>query len=571
MTQPADSCFPSSSDLVDQIRFDTETGKIWFHEQRMLLTHSSLFAQLRDELVETIGLERARGLIMRLGYHSGRRDAEMARSLRPDLGGMAAFYAGPQLAAIKGMVHVKPVRIDYTPDSDDFYAEIEWKDAFEAEFHLGTHGKADAPVCWMLTSYANGFSDYHFARDIYFKEVACCAMGAEHCRIIGKPLEQWEDHEALRALRRPDAMAEELLALQNQLARLRETLRRDPGAEDLIANSVGRSKQFREACRLLRKAADSRVSVLLQGETGTGKELFARGVHQNSKRRAKPFIAVNCACISPTLLEAELFGVEKGAYTGATSSRPGRFERADGGTLFLDEIVELTPRAQAALLRVLQEGELERVGGIETIKVDVRLVAASHENLADAVRDGKFRADLYYRLNIYPVEIPPLRQRREDIPLLVEHFLEKYQAVYDKRVLGVSDKAMNALREYSWPGNVRELENMIERGIILTEHHQHIELEALFSSPAERTTSTNRIDAAGHLAPERENGEGIDPLCETLLDEGLSLSGLEERLLQTALRRANGNVSKAARLLGLTRPQLAYRLEKRGAQQTGTM
>ncbi len=565
MTQPADPRFPSSSDLVDQIRFDTETGKIWFHEQRMLLTHSSLFAQLRDELIETIGLERARSLIMRLGYHSGRRDAEMARSLRPDLGGMAAFYAGPQLAAIKGMVHVKPVRIDYTPDSDNFYAEIEWKDAFEAEFHLSTHGKADAPVCWMLTSYANGFSDYHFARDIYFKEVACCAMGAEHCRIIGKPLEQWEDHETLRAMRRPDAMAEELLALQSQLARLQETVRRDNGDGDLIANSVGRSKRFRDACQLLRKAADSRVSVLLQGETGTGKELFARGLHQNSKRRAKPFIAVNCACISPTLLEAELFGVEKGAYTGATSSRPGRFERADGGTLFLDEIVELTPRAQAALLRVLQEGELERVGGVETIKVDVRLVAASHENLADAVRDGKFRADLYYRLNIYPVEIPALRQRKEDIPLLVDHFLQKYQAVYDKRVPGVSDKAMNALMEYSWPGNVRELENMIERGIILTEHHQLIELEALFPSPGERVAPTSRIDAGGHLAPDREDAEGIDPLCETLLDESFSLSGLEERLLQTALRRANGNVSKAARLLGLTRPQLAYRLEKRGA------
>jgi DNA-binding NtrC family response regulator/predicted hydrocarbon binding protein len=564
MTKPADPRFPSSRDLVDEIRFDTETGKIWFHEQRMLLTHSSLFAQLRDELIETIGMERARSLIMRLGYHSGRRDAEMARSLRPDLGAMAAFYAGPQLAAIKGMVHVNPVRIDLTPDGDDFYAEIEWKDAFEAELHLGSHGRAASPVCWMLTSYANGFSDYHFGRDTYFKEVACCATGAERCRIIGKPLEQWEDHEALRAARQPDALAEELLSLQTRLAELQETVRRDNADGDLVANSVGRSQCFLKASQLLRKAADSRVSVLLQGETGTGKELFARGLHQNSKRRARPFIAVNCACISPTLLEAELFGVEKGAYTGATSSRPGRFERANGGTLFLDEIVELTPRAQAALLRVLQEGELERVGGVETIRVDVRVVAASHENLADAVRDGRFRADLFYRLNIYPVEIPALRQRREDIPLLVEHFLQKYQAVYDKQVLSVSDKAMSALMEYAWPGNVRELENMIERGIILTDHHHHIELEALFPSPGTRPVSGDRIGAGGHLAPDADGVAGVDPLCETLLDEGLSFSGLEERLLRTALRRADGNVSKAARLLGLTRPQLAYRLDKLG-------
>ena len=564
MTNPADPHFPSSRDLVDEIRFDTGTGKIWFHEQRMLLTHSSLFAELRDELIETIGLERARSLIMRLGYHSGRRDAEMARSLRPDLGAMAAFYAGPQLAAIKGMVHINPVRIDVRPGSDDFYVEIEWKDAFEAELYRGSHGTADSPVCWMLTSYATGFSDYHFGRDTYFKEVACCAAGAERCRIIGKPLEQWEDHEALRAARRPDALAEELLSLQTRLAELQETVRRDNGEGDLVANSVGRSQCFLKASQLLRKAADSRVSVLLQGETGTGKELFARSLHQNSKRRAKPFIAVNCACISPTLLEAELFGVEKGAYTGATSSRPGRFERANGGTLFLDEIVELTPRAQAALLRVLQEGELERVGGVETIRVDVRVVAASHENLGDAVREGRFRADLFYRLNIYPVEIPALRQRREDIPLLVEHFLQKYQAVYDKRVLSVSDKAMSALMEYSWPGNVRELENMIERGIILTDHQHHIEVEALFPSPGNRSTAGDRVGAGGHLAPDVDGTTGVDPLCETLLDEGLNFSGLEERLLRTALRRAGGNVSKAARLVGLTRPQLAYRLERLG-------
>ena len=185
---------------------------------------------------------------------------------------------------------------------------------------------------------------------------------------------------------------------------------------------------------LLEKASQSKVSVLLEGETGVGKEAFAKGLHAGSRRADQPFVAVNCACIPPELVESELFGVEKGAFTGAVQSKPGKFERAHSGTIFLDEIIELSPRAQAALLRVLQEGELERVGGSQTRKIDVRVVAATNENLLEAVQQGRFRADLYYRLNTFPVFIPPLRERRQDIPLLIQYFLKKYTALYQKNI-----------------------------------------------------------------------------------------------------------------------------------------
>ncbi|WP_336144644.1 sigma-54 interaction domain-containing protein [Marinobacter sp. CH_WH8012-3] len=314
---------------------------------------------------------------------------------------------------------------------------------------------------------------------------------------------------------------------------------------------------------MLQKAADNNVSVLLQGETGVGKEVFARSLHLHSRRKDKPFIAINCACIPPDLIEAELFGVEKGAFTGAHTSREGKFERANSGTLFLDEMVELSPRAQATLLRVLQEGELERVGGTETRKVDVRLIVATNEDLEEAVRTGKFRADLYYRLNVYPVHIPTLRERRDDIPLLVEHFLKKFQAQYQKKIPGISDKARQALMEYNWPGNIRELENMVERGIILTDNNQLIDLESLCPALEKPEEPDVEITQGGHLKESQSHHfSKPDPKCEAMLEDGFEFGDFERRLICTAMYKSDGNVSQAARLLGLTRAQLAYRLEK---------
>ncbi len=574
MSKQPELQFPGSDDLLSQLHFDHENGKVWFNEQRMLLIHASVMGLLRKELIDTLGVQRARGFLMRFGYHSGWKDAELVSKIRPDLSKKQSFYMGPQLHIIKGMVNVKPTFLDFDLDSGTFDGEFDWFDSYEAEVHLQECGISSDPICWTLIGYASGYTTYYMGRQIIFKESMCKGAGADHCHIIGKPIEKWEDSVELEKMLLPDPIADELFSLQSQLNDLRDNFNSSEKEGDLLLNSVGQSATFRNACQLIHKASTSKVTVLLQGETGVGKEIFARGLHQSSDRSDKPFIAVNCACIPPDLIEAELFGVEKGAFTGATQSREGRFERANGGTLFLDEVVDLSPRAQASLLRVLQESELERVGDSRTRFIDVRVVAAANINLEKAVQDGKFREDLYYRLNIYPVHIPPLRERGEDIPLLINHFLEKYHNFYNKRTLGVSDMAMQALMDYKWPGNIRELENMIERGVILSENNHTIDLNSFFPSlsepshplnimnqRAQENSQTTHFNVSNSEDTETETAK-YKGLCNDLLKSGVNLDELESMLLLQAMEQSDGNISKASRLLGITRPQLAYRLKK---------
>ncbi|WP_323754184.1 sigma-54-dependent Fis family transcriptional regulator [Marinobacter sp.] len=571
MPTSKDPKFPTNQDLVRQIRFDTSEGKVWMHEQRMLLMHSSIFKTLREELITTIGGERTRGLLMRLGFHSGWRDAELARKIRPELTTANAFAAGPQLAMIKGLVNVSPVRMDFDLKEGRFDGEFLWNNAFEADLQLANDGATNHAVCWFLTGYASGFTTFYMGRKVMFREVDCQAKGDEQCRIIGRPADEWDDPYELDRILKPDALAEELISLQSQLSELQAHQRDTYDKADLAVNSVGRAPTYKQAWNLLQKAAANNVSVLLQGETGVGKEVFAQSLHINSSRAHRPFVAVNCACIPPDLIESELFGVERGAFTGAHSSRPGKFERANGGTLFLDEVVELSPRAQASLLRALQEGEVERVGGTDTLSLDVRLVVATNENLEEAVAQGKFRADLFYRLNVYPVYIPALRERKEDIPLLVTHFLNKFQTQYQKKIPGISDKAQQALMNYAWPGNIRELENMLERGVILTENNQLIDIEDLCPALEKTDSKDTEVSHGGYLQRSPKNLYGNpDPVCDTMLEEGFEFGEFEQKLICTAMHKASGNVSQAARLLGLTRAQLAYRLEKLDASSIDT-
>jgi transcriptional regulator with GAF, ATPase, and Fis domain len=300
--------------------------------------------------------------------------------------------------------------------------------------------------------------------------------------------------------------------------------------------------------------------VLLLGETGVGKEVFARTLHERGTRRSAPFVAVNCAAIPHDLVESELFGVEKGAFTGALASRPGRFERASGGTLFLDEIGDLPLAAQAKLLRVLQEGEVERLGDQKIRKVNVRLVAATNIDLRILVKEGKFRSDLYYRLNAYQINIPPLRERKEDVSLLAKQFLQKYSAINGKRLRGFTDKAKRALLAYAWPGNIRELQNMVERGVILAPSGTRIEVSHMFAACGEKDPLEFGLDRHGDLQVSAwKNGQD---LCEAVFNGSMTLDQVEAMLVETAVDKARGNLSSAARLLGLTRPQLAYRLRR---------
>ena len=307
-------------------------------------------------------------------------------------------------------------------------------------------------------------------------------------------------------------------------------------------NVVARSAKMQEILATVERVAATNSTVLLGGESGVGKDLIARAIHEKSRRASAPFIKINSTAIPENLLESELFGYEKGAFTGATTSKPGKFELADKGTLFLDEIGDVPAATQVKLLRVLQEREFERLGGTRTVKVDVRLIAATNRDLRAALEDGTFREDLYYRLNVVPIDIPPLRDRKEDIPELVELFLSHCSRDLGKEITGVTPDALKLLMEHHWPGNVRELQNIVERGCALARGSV---LEAAdIHLDASRSKTANSASA--------------------LLPEGMTLEQWEDEMIREALRRANGNKSQAARMLGLSRNALRYRLSKVG-------
>jgi len=307
------------------------------------------------------------------------------------------------------------------------------------------------------------------------------------------------------------------------------------------ANIIGNAKTMQVVYDLIAQVAKSDTTVLLRGESGSGKELVAHAVHYNSARAAKPLIKVNCAALTETLIESELFGHEKGAFTGAIAQRKGRFEIARGGTIFLDEIGDLSPATQIRLLRVLQEKEFERVGGNDTIKSDARVIAATNRNLEAMVEQGKFRQDLYYRLNVFPIHIPPLRERKTDIPLLADFFVEKYSRLHHKNVKRISTPAIDMLMSYHWPGNVRELENCIERSVLIT---------------------NDDVIHGHHLPPTLQTAEASGTLPTGNLQA--SLERLEREMILDALKSSRGNMAKAARALGISERLMGLRVGKHG-------
>ena len=556
---------PDLADLTERLRFSLRDGHIWLDTQRVVLIHLSTLTNLRSELLRKLGTAEARGFLARMGYASGCRDATLARKLRPQRSLKDALMVGPQLRAIQGIISLQPVQIEADLETGRFFAELTFSGSFEADAQIADFGLSNTPICWMQVGYASGYASTFMGRNVLFKEVECRASGNQICRMIGKPVAEWDDIE------------EEYEALKPQLdlgglPPIKRTARTPPPAngstscESLPTDVVGSSAGFVVACRMLQKVANTSATVLFLGETGVGKEMFARMLHRMGSRAEKPFIAVNCAAIPENLIESELFGVEKGAYTGAIQSRPGRFERAHGGTLFLDEVGTLTMAAQIKLLRAIQEQEIERVGDTQVRRVDVRIIAATNVDLKEAVEAGTFREDLMFRLNVFPVRIPPLRERRDDIPLLMEHFLQKYCHQHNRRVAGFTQRAVDALYEYGYPGNIRELENLIERAVILVDDNQEIDLSHLFAPEDLQTTMVMKIDSEGSL----QQGEAAIPpqpadsanLLDSLLAEGVSLDELEHRMMEKAVEQAGGKLSKAARMLGLTRPQLAYRLKK---------
>jgi two-component system response regulator HydG len=555
---------PTIADISECLFFSPGDGRIWLQNQRMMLLHTEAVGSLRRELIDSLGQEKARGLFTRAGYVSGARDAQLVRKHWPDAEPAAAAMAGTRLHALEGVVKVELVHARYDPDTSDYEGEFIWHHSSEDDEHIAAYGIGGSPACWMQVGYATGYVSTLFGRLVVFREVACRSMGESQCRVIGKSAERWDDvDEDMRYLRVRDFVGTPHYAdAAPQPAELPVPPRQGEAM-------VGASSAFNAACHLLHRVAPTSATVLFTGESGVGKEKFASMLHRISTRRDQPFVAVNCAAIPETLMESELFGVERGAYTGAGAARPGRFERAHGGTLFLDEIGTLSYVAQGKLLRALQEGEVERVGGTRSVKVDTRVIAATNVDLRQAVREGKFRDDLFFRLNVFPIHLPPLRERRDDVPLLMSHFLSHYSRKHGRSVPGFTQAAVKALLNYDYPGNIRELQNLIERALIVAPEGGLIDVHHLFTSGEKLDKSVLSVRADGHL--------GVLGEVQSLSDQRplggrdtaheipqKSLPQVEEALMRRALEQCKGNLSAAARLLGITRPQLAYRARKRG-------
>jgi two-component system response regulator HydG len=381
-------------------------------------------------------------------------------------------------------------------------------------------------------------------------EEAVRAMKDGAIDFLTKPLQRAQLLRVVRQALERRSLIQQNRALQQRL-------------DDLLrqGNMIGVSPAFKQMMTLIRQVADSSATVLIQGESGTGKELAARAIHDGSPRHAGPFVAVNCAALPETLLESELFGYEKGAFTGAAGRKEGRFELADGGTLFLDEVADLSPLTQPKILRVLQEGEFERVGGTRTLRVDVRIVTATNQDLAQLVRDKRFREDLYYRLNVITVTTPPLRERREDIRVLAQHFLRVYAAKNNRTLEGFSDEVLGCLEAYRWPGNVRELENVVERAVVLA-RGTVIEVGNLPGNVTERSvTFTREEPAAGR--------PGAAPDGVFTIRIGTPLAEIDQRVLEETLRFAKGNRTVTAKLLGIDPKTVFRKLKQVEAEEGG--
>jgi transcriptional regulator with GAF, ATPase, and Fis domain len=581
------SAAPTLQDLTEALLFSPGDGRIWLNGARMLLMHSSGLGALRRELIDSMGLARARGIMLRTGYHCGARDAALVRERFPEADTLAVFAAGPIIHAIEGAVKVETVHFEFDMNLGTYYGEFLWHHSSEDDEHIAHYGIGTEPACWMQTGYATGYTSAMVGRLILYREVECRSTGSSICRLIGKPAEEWDDAEDDLA----DLNAEPFVGSGSSTAArkaseksadkgaLPTALQADPTpAQD--SDMVGISSAFNAACHMLRRVAPTQATVLFTGESGVGKEMFARMLHRISPRTEAPFVAINCAAIPENLMESELFGVERGAFTGATQSRAGRFERADGGTLFLDEIATLSLVAQGKLLRALQEGEVERVGGSRTLKVDVRVVAATNIDLRAAAQRGEFREDLFFRLNVFPIHLPPLRERKEDIPLLMTHFLQRFTQRHGRQLSGFTPRTADTLLGYDFPGNIRELQNLVERGVISAPDGGAIDLTHLFTSGERLAQPMFSIGIRGQLAAAPNDqppsagtasatasaeNQAIQALFDGKDLSRLSLQEIETTMIDHCLAEVKGNVSEAARRLGLTRAQLSYRLSRRPA------
>jgi DNA-binding NtrC family response regulator len=459
-------------DLRELLHFEPAGGPISFAGQRIVLYDAVALGLFRHELIEMLGTAAARVLLARFGYAHGWRTAEALRTEIPWDSEPEWRRSGGRLHQLLGHLRFEPP--PSRPGVAPPFAEAIWRDSYEAEQHLLHRGRAEGPVCWTLTGFASGYLSYVNGREILCREERCVGAGDPDCRFVGRPREAWEreaPEEAglVLATSRRESLEASLHALTRALHQAERRLAAHHHGTQEAGDLVDRSAAMRRVLDLARRLARSDATVLLTGESGVGKERVARFIHEASARAGQTFVAVNCGAIPETLIESELFGHARGAFTGAAGDRPGLFEAANGGTLFLDEVGELPLALQPKLLRAIQEREVRRVGETRSRPVDLRLMAATNRALAAMVEQGRFRPDLYYRLKVVEVHVPPLRERREDVLPLARRVLAAAGARSRRALSGLSPRAADQLVRYDWPGNVRELENAMERAAALAE------------------------------------------------------------------------------------------------------
>jgi len=516
-------------DLKELLELDVDGGLIRFAGQRALLFDAVAQGLLRKELIDTFGVNVARGILSRFGYVHGRRMAEAMRSQFKWDSDEDWRKAGARLYSLQGLFMLEPGSISSLASEGGT-----WRVSYEAEQHLLHLGRAEYPVCWTLCGLASGYLSFVAGKEVYALEDRCMGKGDTACHVMLRSVEEWgaEVDEQVLSFKRVEidtALKEVADALKRTEGQFRERSRKlariTRVAED-PSDIVARSPEMRRIVDLAKTIATVDSTVLITGESGTGKERIARFVHEQSACANGPFIAVNCGAISESLLESELFGHVRGAFTGATADRPGLFEAANGGTLFLDEVGEIPLPMQVKLLRALQEREVRRVGENRNRAVNVRIVAATNKALGAEVAAKRFRQDLYYRLNVVELPVPALRGRREDILPLARLLLAEAALHMKRPVEGLSARAADRLLGYPWPGNVRELANVMERAVAVAAKNR-VELEDL---PPEVRLALPAPAVDGSVRP---------------------LKDVEKEYIFATLEAQHGNRTRAAKSLGI--------------------
>jgi two-component system, NtrC family, response regulator HydG len=522
-------------DLRDLLEYQPDGGVLRFGGERVLLIDATAFGLLRKDLIETFGFTAAKGLLIRFGFAHGWRVAESLSRQLPLGSELDVGLSGGHFHQLLGLV---VSHFEQQADGDSI--RVSWQDSFEVEQQLLHFGLSDDKVCWTLCGFASGWLSFCRGEKAYCLEESCRGRGDAACVMVVKSAGQWGpefahdlaayDKECLDAsLKR---IASEIKQTERKLRQVRDLV--PPPGRRPVAQSQVMCKIRDVAARV----AKTDTTVLLTGESGSGKEVVARFIHEQSPRSARPFIAVNCGALPENLLESELFGHARGAFTGASQARVGLFEAAQGGTLFLDEVGDMTPATQVNVLRALQEREIRRVGENTSRPVDVRVLAATNRDLAAEMAAGRFRPDLYYRLRVVELVIPPLRERPDDILPLARHFLELGGKRLNQERQGFEPAAAHALLRHPWPGNVRELQNVIERAVVL--------------SPGPKVGLDDLPDELRQPVPAAKAGTD------------LTLAEVEKAHILAVLQAARWNRTAAARQLGIGHATLFRKLRQYG-------